>query len=113
MVGGQRVEAREASRSARSTLESGQAQVIRTYSLGLHIIRSYILRGARRGIAAGWLPPLLLATHERFAPPNQSVRATMLARLLESPPGVSGDVLVAEVTDMLLSYLTVAPRDLL
>jgi len=35
----------------------------------------------------------------------QSVRATMLARLLESPPGVSDDVLVAEVTDMLLSYL--------
>jgi AcrR family transcriptional regulator len=39
----------------------------------------------------------------------QSVRATMLARLLESPPGVSDDVLVAEVTDMLLSYLIGGP----
>jgi AcrR family transcriptional regulator len=35
----------------------------------------------------------------------QSVRASMLARMLESPPGVDDDTLVEELTDMLLRYL--------
>jgi AcrR family transcriptional regulator len=35
----------------------------------------------------------------------QSVRASMLARMLESPPGVDDDTLVDELTDMLLRYL--------
>jgi AcrR family transcriptional regulator len=35
----------------------------------------------------------------------QSVRAAMLARLLEAPPGLSDEVLVEELTDMALRYL--------
>jgi AcrR family transcriptional regulator len=38
-----------------------------------------------------------------------SVRATMLARLLEAPPGVGDRVLVDEVTDLVLSYLVGTP----
>jgi len=34
-----------------------------------------------------------------------SVRATMLARLLEAPPGLDDRALVEEVTDLVLSYL--------
>jgi len=34
-----------------------------------------------------------------------SVRATMLARLLEAPPGVGDRALVDEVTDLVISYL--------
>jgi AcrR family transcriptional regulator len=36
----------------------------------------------------------------------QSVRATMLAYLLEAPAGVSDETLLDEVTDLILSYLT-------
>jgi hypothetical protein len=35
----------------------------------------------------------------------QSVRATMLASLLERPPGLAEDVLVTEVVDLILRYL--------
>ncbi len=35
----------------------------------------------------------------------QSVRATMLASLLESPPGLDTDSLVAELTDLVMRYL--------
>lgn len=35
----------------------------------------------------------------------QSVRATMLASLLERPPGLEEDTLVAEVVDLILRYL--------
>lgn len=35
----------------------------------------------------------------------QSVRASMLARMLESPPGIDDDTLVEELTDMILRYL--------
>lgn len=35
----------------------------------------------------------------------QSVRATMLAYLLEAPPSISDQVLVEELTDLVLSYL--------
>jgi len=35
----------------------------------------------------------------------QSVRASMLARMLEQPPGVDDDALAEELTDMLLRYL--------
>lgn len=35
----------------------------------------------------------------------QSVRATMLAKILEEPPGISDDVLTEEVTDLVVSYL--------
>jgi hypothetical protein len=34
-----------------------------------------------------------------------SVRATMLARLLHSPPGLDDAALVAELTDLVVSYL--------
>jgi hypothetical protein len=34
-----------------------------------------------------------------------SVRATMLARLLEAPPGLDDQTLVTELTDLLLRYL--------
>jgi AcrR family transcriptional regulator len=36
----------------------------------------------------------------------QSVRATMLAYLLETPAGVNDETLLDEVTDLILSYLT-------
>lgn len=36
----------------------------------------------------------------------QSVRATMLAYLLESPPGVNDPILVDEVTELIVRYLT-------
>jgi AcrR family transcriptional regulator len=35
----------------------------------------------------------------------QSVRASMLARMLESPPGMDDETLTHELTDMLLRYL--------
>lgn len=35
----------------------------------------------------------------------QSVRATMLAKILEEPPGIGDDVLVEELTDLVVSYL--------
>jgi AcrR family transcriptional regulator len=35
----------------------------------------------------------------------QSVRASMLARMLEQPPGVDDDTLAEELTDMVLRYL--------
>jgi len=35
----------------------------------------------------------------------QSVRASMLARMLESPPGVDDETLTEELTDLLLRYL--------
>lgn len=35
----------------------------------------------------------------------QSVRATMLAKILEEPPGISDEVLTEEVTDLVVSYL--------
>lgn len=35
----------------------------------------------------------------------QSVRASMLARMLEQPPGVDDDALAEELTDMVLRYL--------
>jgi AcrR family transcriptional regulator len=35
----------------------------------------------------------------------QSVRASLLARMLESPPGVDDETLTEELTDMLLRYL--------
>ncbi len=35
----------------------------------------------------------------------QSVRASMLARMLEQPPGVDDEVLAEELTDMVLRYL--------
>jgi hypothetical protein len=34
-----------------------------------------------------------------------SVRATMLARMLECPPGLDDDTLVAEMTDLVVRYL--------
>jgi AcrR family transcriptional regulator len=40
-----------------------------------------------------------------------SVRATMLARLLESPAGLDDAALVAELTDLVLSYLIGAPPE--
>ena len=39
-----------------------------------------------------------------------SVRATMLARLLESPAGLSDGALVEELSDLVVSYLVGAPR---
>jgi hypothetical protein len=41
----------------------------------------------------------------------QSVRASMLARMLESPPSVDDDTLVEELTDMLLRYLVRDPAE--
>jgi AcrR family transcriptional regulator len=41
----------------------------------------------------------------------QSVRASMLARMLESPPGVDDDTLVDELTDMLRRYLVRDPAE--
>jgi len=35
----------------------------------------------------------------------QSVRATMLAKILEEPPGISDELLTEEVTDLVVSYL--------
>jgi Tetracyclin repressor-like, C-terminal domain len=35
----------------------------------------------------------------------QSVRATMLATLLERPPGLSEEELVTELVDLVLAYL--------
>jgi AcrR family transcriptional regulator len=35
----------------------------------------------------------------------QSVRATMLAKILEEPPGLTDEVLVEELTDLVVSYL--------
>jgi AcrR family transcriptional regulator len=35
----------------------------------------------------------------------QSVRATMLAKILEEPPGLGDDTLVEELTDLVVSYL--------
>jgi AcrR family transcriptional regulator len=40
-----------------------------------------------------------------------SVRATMLARLLEAPAGLGDAALVAELTDLVLSYLIGVPSD--
>ena len=46
----------------------------------------------------------------------QSVRASMLARMLEAPPGLDDETLTEELTDMILRYLVaeplVAPRAL-
>ena len=39
-----------------------------------------------------------------------SVRATMLARLLEAPPGLDDRVLVDELADLLVGYLIETPR---
>jgi AcrR family transcriptional regulator len=36
----------------------------------------------------------------------QSVRATMLAKILEEPPGISDEILTEELTDLVVSYLT-------
>ncbi len=35
----------------------------------------------------------------------QSVRATMLAKILEEPPGLSDEILTEELTDLVVSYL--------
>jgi AcrR family transcriptional regulator len=35
----------------------------------------------------------------------QSVRATMLAKILEEPPGISDEILTEELTDLVTSYL--------
>jgi tetracycline repressor-like protein len=39
-----------------------------------------------------------------------SVRATMLARLLEAPAGLDDAALVEELTDLVVSYLIGSPR---
>jgi AcrR family transcriptional regulator len=41
----------------------------------------------------------------------QSVRATMLASLLERPPGLDRETLVREVADLVLRYLVAGPAD--
>ena len=41
----------------------------------------------------------------------QSVRATMLARMLESPPGLDDRTVTEELTDLVLRYLIESPDD--
>ena len=40
----------------------------------------------------------------------QSVRATMLARLLEEPPGLHDEALIEEMTDLVVRYLVQDPK---